>query len=55
MPDPPLFRASRRARAAVDIFLDWFNRVWKRPPNEIDAERSKEARTRSASPRSAVS
>jgi glutathione S-transferase len=23
------------------IFIDWFNRVWKRPPNEIDAEMSK--------------
>jgi glutathione S-transferase len=23
------------------VFLDWFNRVWKRPPNEIEAERAK--------------
>ena len=42
-PDPPLFPSEPTRRAAVDIFLDWFNRVWKRPPNEIDAERSKEA------------
>jgi glutathione S-transferase len=20
------------------IFIDWFNRVWKRPPNEMEAE-----------------
>ena len=42
-PDPALFPAEPSRRAAVDIFLDWFNRVWKRPPNGIDAERSKEA------------
>jgi glutathione S-transferase len=22
----------------VDVFVDWFNKVWKRPPNDIDAE-----------------
>jgi glutathione S-transferase len=42
-PDPPIFPSEPSRRAAVDIFLDWFNRVWKRPPNEIDAERHKEA------------
>lgn len=42
-PDPPLFPSEPARRAAVDIFLDWFNRVWKRPPNEIEAERGKEA------------
>ena len=42
-PDPPLFPSEPSRRAAVDIFLDWFNRVWKSPPNEIDAERGKEA------------
>ena len=42
-PDPPLFPSEPSRRAAVDVFLDWFNRVWKRPPNEIEAERSKEA------------
>jgi glutathione S-transferase len=41
-PDPPLFPTEPSRRAAVDIFLDWFNRVWKRPPNEIEAERAKE-------------
>ena len=42
-PDPPLFPREKARRAELDIFLDWFNRVWKRPPNEIEAERSKEA------------
>jgi glutathione S-transferase len=23
------------------IFIDWFNRVWKRPPNEIESEMSR--------------
>ena len=23
------------------VFIDWFNRVWKRPPNEIEAELTK--------------
>ena len=40
-PDPPLFPSEPSRRAAVDIFLDWFNRVWKRPPNEMEAELSK--------------
>jgi glutathione S-transferase len=42
-PDPPLFPRDRARRAELDVFLDWFNRVWKRPPNEIDAERRKDA------------
>jgi glutathione S-transferase len=42
-PDPPLFPTEPARRAELDIFLDWFNRVWKRPPNEIEAERSNEA------------
>jgi glutathione S-transferase len=42
-PDPPLFPGEPSRRAAVDIFLDWFNGVWKRPPNEIEAERAKDA------------
>ena len=34
-PEPPLFPADRATRAAVEIFLDWFNRTWKREPNLI--------------------
>jgi glutathione S-transferase len=36
-PQPPLFPRDRRLRAEVDVFVQWFNRVWKGPPNEIDA------------------
>lgn len=36
-PDPPLWPADPARRAEVDVFVDWFNRVWKGPPNEIDA------------------
>ena len=42
-PEPPLFPRDRARRAELGVFLDWFNRVWKRPPNVIDAERRKEA------------
>jgi glutathione S-transferase len=34
-PEPPLFPAGAAARAEVEIFLDWFNRGWKREPNLI--------------------
>jgi glutathione S-transferase len=34
-PDPPLFPADPAARAEVELFLDWFNRAWKREPNLV--------------------
>ena len=34
-PEPPLFPAEPAARAEVEVFLDWFNRAWKREPNLI--------------------
>ena len=34
-PDPPLLPGDPARRAEVRIFVDWFNRVWKRPPNAI--------------------
>jgi glutathione S-transferase len=37
-PDPPLYPTDPARRAEVEIFVDWFNRVWKRPPNELEAE-----------------
>jgi maleylacetoacetate isomerase len=37
-PEPPLFPRESARRAELDVFLDWFNRVWKRFPNEIEAE-----------------
>jgi len=40
-PDPPLYPAERAERTQTRIFIDWFNRVWKRPPNEIEAELAK--------------
>jgi glutathione S-transferase len=40
-PDPPLYPAAPARRAEVAIFVDWFNRVWKRPPNELEAELTK--------------
>ncbi|MGH2920843.1 MAG: glutathione S-transferase family protein [Gaiellaceae bacterium] len=39
-PEPRLFPEKSPRRAEVDLFLDWFNKVWKRPPNEIEAERA---------------
>lgn len=32
-PDPPLYPADPARRAEARIFVDWFNRVWKGPPN----------------------
>ncbi|MBA2567945.1 MAG: glutathione S-transferase family protein [Actinobacteria bacterium] len=40
-PEPPLFPVEPARRAELEVFLDWFNRVWKRPPNEIEAQRGK--------------
>jgi glutathione S-transferase len=37
-PDPPLFSPDPARRAEVDVFLDWFDEVWKVPPNAIEAE-----------------
>jgi len=40
-PDPPLWPAHPGRRAEVDVFVEWFNLVWKRPPNLIAAELQK--------------
>jgi len=40
-PEPALWPADEARRAELDVFLEWFNRVWKVPPNEIEAERGK--------------
>ena len=37
-PDPPLFPRDAARRAEMDVFLDWFDEVWKVPPNAIEAE-----------------
>ena len=40
-PDPPLYPADPARRAEMNVFIDWFNRVWKVPPNAIEAELSR--------------
>ena len=40
-PDPPLWPDGRARRAEADVFIDWFNRVWKAAPNAIAAELEK--------------
>jgi glutathione S-transferase len=42
-PDRPLYPRDEPRRTEVTLFVDWFNRVWKRPPNEIQAELGKPA------------
>jgi glutathione S-transferase len=38
-PDTPCLYPSEPARRAeCDLFIDWFNRVWKRPPNDLEGE-----------------
>jgi maleylacetoacetate isomerase/maleylpyruvate isomerase len=32
-PDPPLWPADAALAARVDVFVEWFNGVWKGPPN----------------------
>ena len=34
-PEPRLFPTAAAARAEIEVFLDWFNRAWKREPNLI--------------------
>ncbi len=36
-PERPLWPADEARRAEVDVFVDWFNRLWKRAPNLIAA------------------
>jgi glutathione S-transferase len=35
-PEPPLYPCDAARRAELDVFVEWFNHVWKRPPNEIE-------------------
>jgi glutathione S-transferase len=39
--EPPLFPRDPARRAELDVFLEWFNEVWKGPPNEVEAELEK--------------
>ena len=38
---PRLYPEPPAPRADCLLFIDWFNRVWKRPPNDMEAELSK--------------
>jgi glutathione S-transferase len=40
-PEPRLYPVEPARRAELRLFVDWFNRVWKRPPNLIVAEEGK--------------
>jgi glutathione S-transferase len=37
-PQRPLYPDDIAPRAEMEVFVDWFNRVWKVPPNAIAAE-----------------
>jgi glutathione S-transferase len=37
-PDPPLFPADPTCRAGVEVFIGWFENVYKAAPNAIEAE-----------------
>jgi glutathione S-transferase len=40
-PEPPLFPRDPARREELRVFLDWFNGLWKRPPNLIAVEEQK--------------
>lgn len=40
-PEPPLWPAEPARRAEADVFVDWFNHVWKRAPNLLYDEVTK--------------
>jgi len=40
-PERPLYPADPARRAELRTFIDWFNRIWKRPPNLLVAEELK--------------
>ncbi len=44
-----LYPSDPARRADCLVFIEWFNRVWKRPPNEIAEELEKPERERDAS------
>lgn len=37
-PEPPLFPSDPARRAETDVFIAWFDEVWKRDPNGIEDE-----------------
>lgn len=43
VPEPRLYPTPPAARARVDVFIAWFNRVWKVAPNALEAEATSSA------------
>lgn len=41
-PEMPLFPPGHGRRAETKVFIEWFNKVWKVPPNAIEAELGKD-------------
>lgn len=41
VPDPPLYPSHPCQNAGANVFVEWFNEVWKGPPNAIAAELEK--------------
>jgi glutathione S-transferase len=41
-PDPPLFPTDPARRAEVDVFIEWFERVYKAAPNELEDQPDRE-------------
>lgn len=41
-PNPALFPAERARRGEVELFIDWFERVYKQAPNELEDELERE-------------
>jgi glutathione S-transferase len=37
-PEPPLYPSDPARRAEVDVFIDWFNEVWKGTANALEEE-----------------
>ena len=37
-PEQPLYSADEARRAEMEVYIDWFNRVYKRLPNDMEAE-----------------
>ena len=37
-PEPPLYPGEPARRAETDLFIEWFDEVWKGPPNAIEAD-----------------
>jgi glutathione S-transferase len=37
-PEPPIYPSDPARRTEMDLFIDWFNEVWKGAPNTIELE-----------------